>query len=225
MNTAMISGQGAGEDRLPERHKRPDAEVLVASPASRPASPRKNTRATTVGVWPLVGLAGALMIAALVRVVLDPEVDGPARTGAGCQWVAGVTCTAVGGVVAAVHAHNRVAWLLLGIGTLSAASLSIGAYMHRRASAPGVARRMDLVAGDRLVAVHVPPLPGRAPPVASVATLPCGSRFSGSLSRRSRWPRRQSCSRACSTSRTEARVPHAVLLLTGSPRSAYSPPY
>ena len=42
--------------------------------------------------------------------------------------MAGVTCTAVGGVVAAIHAHNRVAWLLLWIGTLSAASLSIGAY-------------------------------------------------------------------------------------------------
>ncbi len=78
-------------------------------------------------MWALVGLAGALMIASLVRIVLDPEAAGP-QDGNGFQWVAGVTCTAVGGVVAAIHVRNKVAWLLLGIGTFSALSLFIGEY-------------------------------------------------------------------------------------------------
>ena len=128
MKTAMTSGQDAYSGWPPERREWSSAEVTPAPAAAVSGLPSRKARLATAVVWALVGLAGALMIAALARLVLVPAVDGP-RGGNVLAWVAGVTCTAVGGVVAAVRVHNRVAWLLLGIGVLSAVSLFSGTYM------------------------------------------------------------------------------------------------
>jgi signal transduction histidine kinase len=123
----VISGQGAGRNRLPERRRCSSGEVTTAAPAVSTGLSSRKIRTAAAVVWALVGLASALMIASLVRVILDPQAAGPQDLN-GFEWVAGVTCTAIGGVVAAIHAHNKVAWLLLWIGTISAVSLFIGTY-------------------------------------------------------------------------------------------------
>ena len=96
--------------------------MTTAAPAVSTGLSSRKIRTAAAVVWALVGLASALMIASLVRVILDPQAAGPQDLN-GFEWVAGVTCTAIGGVVAAIHAHNKVAWLLLWIGTISAVSL------------------------------------------------------------------------------------------------------
>jgi two-component system NarL family sensor kinase len=74
----------------------------------------------------LVGLAALLITASLVRELLDGHAVG--RGADRRDWLIAIIFTVIGGRVAAQQRHNRVAWLMIIVGTASAITVFTATY-------------------------------------------------------------------------------------------------